>query len=574
MRIPLNKISPLIPKQASIPQFVRENYPQFIAFVKAYYEFLETSGNVIDGIFKVHSYRDIDKTLDEFLKYFYFTLMPNIPTNILADPRKLSKHIKEFYRAKGTEKSYQLLFRILYDEEISFYYPKVDLFKPSSGEWVVNTVIRTTTFNNTFAWIGQILTGVTSGATAGVENVIQFQIGSNLISEIYLSNIVGTFVLQEKVSVNGVQEDTYNLVSGVTITNPGLNYKVNDLVNIVDSDGTDAIAYIASVSGNQTGRVISAANTFIQNPGPSQVIIPPFIQLTALASNVDGFYVGFEVDIIDGPGSPETKTIIDYDGTTQIATVDSDWDIVPTVQNHYNISLGQIASIKMKNFGVGYSSNTTADFTQSGNGEATGIPIISIVATYPGQYITRDGFLSDIKKLQDSYYWQDFSYVLKTKQSLDQYAVIVKKLLHPAGTILFGEVDISTLLSLGPDFRTFERHKFKFPPYEGFVRDYPAPNENYWTPAGPTNTPEFVFADIINGEVDSAPFTRRNQVADAFIGITISQNSLPTNYEVAEYDCIEGTNSQILYDIHIGPTHNGVLGSTSGTDQNDPTWGT
>lgn len=577
-KIPVRRISQLIQQQ--FPQNIRENYETFISFIRAYYEWMETNGQVTQGVFTVHADRDVDRTIPAFMQYFAYEFLPNIPSSVLANKALLIKHIKEFYRARGTEKSYQFLFRILYNEDVSFYFPKVDLLKPSNGTWTVDTVVRSTTFNNTFDFIGLTITGVSSGATAGVENVIQFQIGSNLVSEIYISSITGTFELGEKITcvvpnVGTFQEQLYNLVSGVTITNPGLKYAVGDIIPIDDSQGTDAVVVVNQVTGFQTGRVVDASNTFIQNPGPSQVILPPFIQLTDMASAVDNFYQGMTITITDGPGSPQTKTIISYTGVSQIAIVDSDWTTVPTIQNHYSISLGQIQNVEIKNFGINYTTDTTADFTQSGNGEATGTPVITAVATYPGRWLTSDGFLSDIKKIQDSFFWQDFSYVLKAQDSINQYVGVVKSLLHPAGTILFGDVTINTDLTSGPDFRTFERHKFRFAPYQGFVLNYPAPNANYWTPNGPPNTPIYVDGNIINGDVDSLPFSKRNQLADCYISITDTPQVIPNTNEIVEYDCIQGSNPQILYDVHNGvPLHNGIFGSSSFVDNNDPSWGT
>jgi len=58
------------------------------------------------------------------------------------------------------------------------------------------------------------------------------------------------------------------------------------------------------------------------------------------------------------------------------------------------------------------------------------------------RYTSTDGFLSDRKYLQDSFYYQDFSYVIKTGQNVDKWRDVVKKLLHPAGFAFFGQINI------------------------------------------------------------------------------------------------------------------------------------
>lgn len=58
------------------------------------------------------------------------------------------------------------------------------------------------------------------------------------------------------------------------------------------------------------------------------------------------------------------------------------------------------------------------------------------------RYLNNDGFLSDRKYIQDSYYYQDFSYVIKTGQTIESWRDTVKKLLHPSGFAFFGQINI------------------------------------------------------------------------------------------------------------------------------------
>ena len=56
------------------------------------------------------------------------------------------------------------------------------------------------------------------------------------------------------------------------------------------------------------------------------------------------------------------------------------------------------------------------------------------------RYLTNDGFLSDKKKLQDSYFYQKFSYVIRTGTNVEQWRDVFNKLVHPSGFIFFGEI--------------------------------------------------------------------------------------------------------------------------------------
>src|SRR5271155_2228393 len=97
--IPGNTISQLI--QSQLPQFVRESYPTFIAFLQAYWAWMEEQGNPLYNIGNMLSYADIDQTLPQFVQYFQEEFIPSIPNSVLANKATLIKHAKQFYRAKG-----------------------------------------------------------------------------------------------------------------------------------------------------------------------------------------------------------------------------------------------------------------------------------------------------------------------------------------------------------------------------------------------------------------------------------------------------------------------------------------
>ena len=61
-------ISPFIASQ--FPSIYKEEGPLFIAFVKAYFEWLESENQVIYDSRRLLEYRDIDKTVDVFINNF------------------------------------------------------------------------------------------------------------------------------------------------------------------------------------------------------------------------------------------------------------------------------------------------------------------------------------------------------------------------------------------------------------------------------------------------------------------------------------------------------------------------
>ena len=80
------------------------------------------------------------------------------------------------------------------------------------------------------------------------------------------------------------------------------------------------------------------------------------------------------------------------------------------------------------------------DFSGFGDGNANATLILDSVRYYDGYYVGTDGQLSSQKKIQDSKYYQDFSYVILADQDINNYRDLVLNTVHPAGTELFGEV--------------------------------------------------------------------------------------------------------------------------------------
>jgi hypothetical protein len=57
-----------------------------------------------------------------------------------------------------------------------------------------------------------------------------------------------------------------------------------------------------------------------------------------------------------------------------------------------------------------------------------------------GKYLNNEGFLSDKQKIQDSEFYQKFSYVIKAGRNIAQWRDTYNKLVHPAGFKYFGEI--------------------------------------------------------------------------------------------------------------------------------------
>jgi len=139
------KISLLINRQ--VPEFVREEHPNFIAFLEAYYEFLENKQGTQknDLITKSKDLRfisDVDFSIASFEENFFNTYANLIPRNVEVDKAFLIKHLLPLYLSKGSEASFKLLFRLLFNEEVEVVKPSNSILRASDGKWLIENAFR------------------------------------------------------------------------------------------------------------------------------------------------------------------------------------------------------------------------------------------------------------------------------------------------------------------------------------------------------------------------------------------------------------------------------------------------
>lgn len=251
------QISPFVSDR--LPEFVRIDHPTFVAFIEAYYEWLglrRDSGLIISPL-EMHDIPDVDTSLEQFLSYFKSQYLFNFPESLAVskqtgrpvDARQLIKNIKQFYLAKGTEKSYEFLFRIFYDTNVEFYYPKTDILRLSSGRWTQNNYLRisNTLGDQIYRAPGSLLVQRNGDgqilATAKVIDVNVMQIDNFDVAELLITGRNGTFQVGdlgvEFDDGDGVLKETrvYSVVSTVDITNGGTNYQVGERINFVSTTG-------------------------------------------------------------------------------------------------------------------------------------------------------------------------------------------------------------------------------------------------------------------------------------------------------------------------------------------------
>lgn len=263
-------ISPLVESQ--FPAFYREEGPMFIALVKSYYEWLEQSNNAIYQARKLLEYRDIDQTIDDFIVYFKEETLKNVQFETASNKRLFVKNALDFYRSKGTERSIDLFFKLVYAQPAKVYHPGDDLFKLSDNKWKIPEYLEVNATKYNASYEGKQVTGLISGATAFVENYAikkkinnQFDTEGNVVrisKEIhvfYITNVRGVFQYGETVVYSGITEPEKapKLIGSLTelqVIAGASDYVIGDVVELISNTGFNGKALVTSVA-NVTGQV-------------------------------------------------------------------------------------------------------------------------------------------------------------------------------------------------------------------------------------------------------------------------------------------------------------------------------
>jgi len=208
---------------------------------------------------KLYTMRDVDTTLDQFIVQFKEKYLKNIEFDTNTNKRLLVKNSYDLYRSKGTERSIDLFFRLVYGESAEVYYPGEDVMRLSAAEWYKPQYLEITNSTKTINLVGKQIVGTVSGATAFVEKYIKRRIKGGFVYVIYVSNNSGDFVNNEFLKVQGTTT-AYDLpkvvgsLSSVTVTAGSSLFAVGDVVSFTSTNGDEGLARVSAIS-NATGVV-------------------------------------------------------------------------------------------------------------------------------------------------------------------------------------------------------------------------------------------------------------------------------------------------------------------------------
>lgn len=518
-----------------LPEHIREDYPTFVAFVEAYYEFLQSQGVDFSTI------RDIDTTLEQFVVQFKKELAYNLP-NIVEDERFLLQRIKDQYLAKGSLGSYKLLFRLLFGKDVDVTFPGQQMLRASDGRWNQEiSVFAKIDFGNADDVVGKLVDIQTAGRILRVLvdrkqdlvgeidrivlidptlQIYEFFLDKRFFGNInpgdrirYLDQFQATIlpatkqltVLQggKNFRVGQVFElrsgsGTGTLVKVTAVTDAGgikyaeiikfgIGYTANFAVSIlatnsVTSRGTSVTSSstliqndtyesvgAGTISASSTSKTVTGSGTSFGTVGNPKVgdelyttdttplligVIQSIESTTSLTltgfsteyqagTAISGSYTGSytfrnndNVGSLYAPGGIQAST---YDSSLGDQTLGFDEQGFINLGDYITIDYvdGTYAGSLIREFSLNFRNAQTSSEDPA---------IISItlgaIARYPGYFETNNGFLDDSIFIQDSRYYQAFSYVIRIDERLNTYKSAVKTMLHPAGMALFGEFNI------------------------------------------------------------------------------------------------------------------------------------
>lgn len=210
-------------------------------------------------------------------------------------------------------------------------------------------------------------------------------------------------------------------INKVRIIDPGQGYKKLPTVDLdipsnrLNTGGANLIA----VSNSNLGSISECriVNFGLNYTGKDSI---PFYYNLIVKNVIGNFIQGEEL-------TSHIGTVIDYNQGTQLLVIESD-DII-NVGDTIDVGGNQCVVVNIS--------------------KSVGKWIAGTIGRKTGRFISDKGKISnDTMRIQDSFYYQDFSYVVGVGQSINRWRDLIKTSIHPAGWNVFGEITYSTSVSV------------------------------------------------------------------------------------------------------------------------------
>jgi len=416
-----------------IPEFAREDYPLFVAFIEAYYEFMDKK-TFVDGTTTVSAgyqqrnlelIRDVDETLDEFIQFFKNELDIFGDNYEFINQKLLLRKVKQLFVAKGVESSYKFLFKLLYNKNAEISYPWDSVLKASDGKWQQEMSI----FVDFSSGSASVLSGnriTIQGSNISIKVFVERTkyIRGNIWEVFINKNYYGTIKTGYTINFAGAAGTIIPTTTSYIVVQPSAGYQIGDLITgTTVSNGVTITQLLKVTKVDSNGGVVAVVNVRYGC----------------------GYESNFYLLQSSGPITSSSTLTIDK-GSTRQYSIPNDSSIDKFLDSGYLLNPEYMDVVITDPTYAGTFLRQFYEESLSGQGANPDYLLIRFdvgaVAKYQGHYNTNDGFLDDDIVIQDSYRWQKYSYLITVDEKLDKYKALIKSYLHPAGTALFGEYQI------------------------------------------------------------------------------------------------------------------------------------
>ena len=112
-----------------LPNYIREDYPIYVEFIKKYFETLEADTGPVAVVNSITKYVDVSRVPEDELSSLIKQYLNSFPLDEFEalNIRNFITKTKDFYSKKGTEDSLYFIFKLI-NGSIEVYYPSDDIF--------------------------------------------------------------------------------------------------------------------------------------------------------------------------------------------------------------------------------------------------------------------------------------------------------------------------------------------------------------------------------------------------------------------------------------------------------------
>ena len=467
-KIQISTVAPVTLTSVTL-NFVKTNTnSNFIKFLEAYYKFLEQDQHPQELLQNARQYADSETTIDSLIENFFKNYGNDIPRNIITDKRAFIKHFKDIHKTKGTEEAYKLLFRIIFNDEASFFYPDTVILKASDGVWKKDYTLRVISIDNSniFDFVNTKIIGDISKASAVVNNVVKFKPADGFVTDVYelsLENIKGNFLIENITATKLIDAatNTKEIINAeiipqlikVNIIDGENGYNTNTKISVLDANVK--ISEFTKTGGIRKISIVNSAAYLNLKPVINNGVIASGLNINVSLSDPLNIVSGniilnnnigtFTSDVPHGLSRGKTANLIFYGNSNSYINGAENVITVTTVldSTRFRFTLVGLSPTSL---------SANLKYTRAANLYSN----VGAVLESDGYWLNNRGKLSELIYVQgpavdspnkSKIFYQPYSYVVRSGESIDSWRDIAKATVHPAGMEVFGEIYINNQIS-------------------------------------------------------------------------------------------------------------------------------